>query len=165
MKKNKTIFDFISHIFMVYGFSVICLCVFSMIFGESAEEFSSLFEMGNRGLSKWTLLQFLLVSTVIVLLRYLFFTDTIIKKASVTMRTIGMFASVILTVVVCVNLFGWFPAYEWKPWILFFICFGVSAGVSTAIFTFKEKTENKKMEEALKRIQKGENDEKDDFAS
>lgn len=156
MKKSETIFDFVGHIFMVYGFSIICLCMFCILFGESAKGYSTLFEMGNQGLSKGTLLQFLLVSVVIVTLRYLFFTDKLVKKASIMIRTIGMFASVILSVILCVNLFGWFPAYEWKPWIMFFICFGVSAGVSTAVFAFKEKTENKKMEEALKRMQKGE---------
>lgn len=156
MKEKKSIFDYIGQIFMVYGFSIICLCVFCILFGESAKRYSSMFEFGDQALSKWTLLQFLLVSVVIITLRYLFFTDMLIKKASVTMRTIGMFASVILVIVLCVKCFGWFPVNELKPWILFFICFGVSAGVSTAAFTIKEKTENKKMEEALLRLQKGE---------
>ena len=158
MKKNNTIFDFVGQIFMIFGFTVICLNIFCILFGEDAREYSSIFQLGGSGLSTGTMFQFLLEAVFIVILREIFFTDRLIKKISIGVRTAGMFLSVIVTIIVLVYLFDWFPVDMWLPWLCFFISFGISAGVSTAVSVLKERTENKKMEEALQRLKEGMNE-------
>lgn len=155
MENRKTVFDVIGQIFTIFGFSVICLIVFGYLFGEDAKKYSSIFELGNDGLALSTLVQFLLTSTIIVLLRQLFFTDIILKNLSMPVRTIGMFGSVIAVMALFIWLFGWFPVNEIKPWIMFLVCFAVSAGASTVISILKEKTKNQEMQEALERLKKG----------
>ena len=73
MKRNNTIFSYMEQIFMVFGFTVLCLVVFVRLFGISAQEISTIYELGEVGLTVGTLLQFFLVSVLIVTLRYLFF--------------------------------------------------------------------------------------------
>lgn len=155
MENRKTVFDVISQVFTIFGFSVICLMIFSYMFGEDAKRYSSIFELENNGLALSTLAQFLLTSTIIVILRQLFFTDVVLKNISITVRTIGMFGLVVVMIVLFVWIFGWFPVNEVKPWIMFLICFTVSAGASTIISVLKEKENNKKIQEALERLKEG----------
>lgn len=156
MKKNNNIFDFAGQILMIYGFTIVGLNIFCILFGESAKEFSTIFEFGSKGLSRATMLQFLFVAVITVILRFIFFTDVLIKKASIGIRTAGMFFFVILIMILFVCMFGWFPVDMWQPWVCFFISFGISAGVSTAVCILKEQLENKKMEEALQRLKEEE---------
>lgn len=156
MKKKETVFDYIGQIFVSFGFTVVALNIFCILFGEEAREYSTIFSLGGEGLSVQTMLQFLLTSSIIVTLRFVFFTDGLIKKVSIAIRTIGMFGSIIVMMALFVYLFGWFPVNMWQAWAMFFICFGVCAGVSVAVSALNEKLENKKMEEALQRLKQGE---------
>lgn len=154
MRKKDTVFDYIEQIFKVFGFTVICLCGFCVLFGEDAREFSTIFTMGKTGLSAITILQFFLTSVIIVTLRFIFFTDGLIKKLPLAVRTIAMFGFVLMLIILFSIWFDWFPVNMWQPWVMFFLCFGISAGISTAVSVWKEKIENKKMDEALQRLKK-----------
>lgn len=154
MKKGANIFDYLGQIFMVFGYSVLTLNIFCLLFGESAKGFSTIFSLGGEGLGIATLLEFFLLCAVIVTLRFLLFTDGWIRNLSIPARTTLMFGLVILAIILFVILFGWFPVDYAPAWIGFFLCFGISAGVSTAIAAAKERLENKKMEEALERLKK-----------
>ena len=98
------------------------------------------------------MLQFLLLSAIIVTLRFLFFTDGLIKNVPLAIRTIIMFALVISCMVFFIYWFGWFPINMWQPWVMFLLCFGICAGVSTLVTIWKEKLENKMLEDALQRL-------------
>ena len=152
MKRNETVFDFLAQILMTFGFTILCMSIFAILFGKSARGFSSLFALGNQGLTLTTILQFLLTSAIITTLRFLFFTDGLIKRLSVTLRILCMFALILVMMVAFILLFDWFPADEWMPWVMFFGCFGISAVVSAVISGMKEKLENRLMEEALERL-------------
>ncbi|MDE6005297.1 MAG: hypothetical protein K2G88_07935, partial [Oscillospiraceae bacterium] len=58
----------------------------------------------------------------------------------------------ILFIILC----KWFPMNYPFAWLLFLISFFVSCTVSTLISIYREKTENKKLAEALQRYKKGE---------
>jgi len=155
MEKKNTFFDFVGQIFMVFGFSIICLMVFIQIFGNDGKGYSAIFSLGKEGISLLTLWQFLLTSTMINLFRQLFFGGTIIKNLSIPLRTLGMFASIIIMMVCFVWLFDWFPMNDWLPWVLFVVCFIVSSIGGFLVSYLKEKATNKKMQEALERMQGG----------
>lgn len=152
MENKKNIFDFAGMVLIIFGFSMIFMMVFTVICGEDARGFSTMFALGKQGVPVTVMAQFLFMAVLIVLARWVFFTDFLIKKSSITIRTIGMFLTVILISVCFIIAFRWFPVNMWKPWFLFFICFGISAGVSLIVVRLKEKIENKKMEEGLKRL-------------
>lgn len=103
MEEKKTVFDYMGQVFNIFGFSVITLNIFCLIFGEDAREFSNIFSMGNGGLSVAIMLQFFSVSIWIVGIRFLFFTDVIIKNLRMVFRTLGMVACVLSVMVVYID--------------------------------------------------------------
>lgn len=157
MESRKTVFDYFSQVFTIFGVTLLLLNVFCVLFGEDAREYSTMFALGAEGLTVSTMLQFLLVSVLITALRIVFFTDGIIRRMPLAVRTIGMFAAVFVTIVAFIVLFDWFPVNLWQAWVGFLVSFGVSVAVSTLLTMWKEKMENRKLEEALLRAkQEGE---------
>lgn len=152
MEKRRTLFDYLGQVFMLFGWIIFILNIFCRIFGESARGYSTMFVLGNEGLSVDIMLQFFFVAVSIVIIRYLFFTDAIIKALSITKRTIGMIISTMSIITTFIITFHWFPIDQWQPWALFFLCFIISFFFSVLIITWKERIENKKMEEALKKL-------------
>lgn len=112
----------------------------------------AIFELGNRGIAISTLLQFLCFSLIITVLKWVFFTDILIKKLSIHLRIIFMFAGVIVSVGVFAAVCHWFPVDEVVPWLMFLVCFLVCAAISVIVSVLKERSDNKKMQEALIRM-------------
>ncbi len=156
MNQKNTILDFLSHVFMIFGITVVCLMVFVAIFGEDAERVSTIFQLKSSGIAIATLLQYLMMSVIITALRMVFFTDALIKNATIAVRTVAMFVSIILVIAIFAGVFGWFPIYMWEAWLAFFVCFAVCATISIVISTIKEKNDNAKLQAALESFCEGE---------
>ncbi len=156
MEKRTTIFDYLGQTMIVFGFSMVVLNLLCLAFGEDAKDFSAMFALGGQGIPTPVVFQYLLVSALIAGLRFLFFTDRIIKKMSIARRTVGMLASVLVVTVAFITLFRWFPVTMWQPWAAFFLSFGISVFGSYQVMAWKERMENQKMAAALRRLQNGE---------
>lgn len=152
MEKKKTVFDYLAQVFTIFGFAMMVMNVFCLVFGDSAKEFSAMYELGSQGIPVNIAFQFFCVSILIVCVRFIFFTDSIIKKMPVWLRTISMLAAIVIIIAAFVIVFHWFPTDLWQPWVMFFVCFGLSFLGSYFVMRIKENTENKKMEEALRRL-------------
>ena len=152
MEERKTIFDFMGQIFITFGFSIVVLNIFCILVGEDAQDVSTIYSMGKEGLAITTMVQFFGVSACITGLRAFFFTDRIIKRMSITMRSVCMLTSIVVIIVFCAVIFGWFPIDMWQAWAGFFITFALCFVGSLFLMTLKERTENRKMEEALQRL-------------
>ncbi len=153
MEERKTIFEYLIQTLTIFGITLLVLNVFCRLFGDKAQEISSIFRLGSRGIACETMLQFFTLSALITGIRYVFFTDRFLKRVSVVCRTAGMVCSVIGVTAVFICLFGWFPVLMWQTWCMFlgcfFVCFLVSAGVSC----LKERAENRALERALADMQ------------
>lgn len=160
MEEKKTVFDYLAQVLCVFGFGMLMLNIFCLAFGNSAKNFSAMFELGNQGIPVEIAIQFLCVSILIVGARFIFFTDVFIKKMPVWLRTVCMLTTVVMIIAAFVIIFHWFPANMWQPWAMFFICFGISFLGSYLVTAIKEKTENRQMEEALQKLKKKEKEEK-----
>ena len=156
MEENKTIFDYLAQVLIVFGFTMLTISIFCLAFGESAKEFSAMFALGSKGIPVEIAFQFLGVSFLIVGVRYIFFTDICIKKMPIWLRTICMLAATVIIIAVFIIEFHWFPINMWRPWAMFFICFGISFFGSYLVMVIKERFENKQMEEALQRLKERE---------
>jgi len=156
MEEKKTIFDYLFQIMVVFGFSMLLINIFCLVFGNSAKGFSAMFELGNQGIPVKIAFEFLCVSALITGIRFLFFTDICIKKMPVWARTICMLTSVVTVITAFIIIFDWFPVNMWQPWVMFFLCFGISFIVSYFVMIIKEKVENRKMQEALERLKEKE---------
>lgn len=151
MDNNKTLFDYIRSVFVTFGATIGIMNIFCLLFGAGAKEYSAMFSLGSGGLSIATMSQFFLISVISVALRYLFFSDRILKKRSRGLRIVLTYLSVFLAIVVSVIVFDWFPIGEWQPWLGFLLCFGFSITISTIVAIRRERSENARMEIALKR--------------
>lgn len=157
MIKKDTIFDFMTNVMMIFGVSVMCLLLFTFIFGEDAKAVSTIFALGNKGIALQTLLQFFVSSFLITVLEWMFFTDKIFKKMSLTVRFILTFISIVILIAVFATIFRWFPVNMVLPWVMFLICFAVCATVSVVLSVLKEKRDNAKLQNALELL-KGEDE-------
>ncbi len=157
MIKKDTIFDFMTNVMMIFGVSVMCILLFTFIFGEDAKEVSTIFALGNQGVTLTTLLQFFASSFLITVLEWMFFTDKIFKKMSLTVRFILTFFSIVILIAVFATIFRWFPVNMVLPWVMFLICFAVCATVSVVLSVLKEKRDNAKLQNALELL-KGEDE-------
>ena len=158
MDNKPTIYDYLSQVFMTFGITLLLLNILCLMFGESAKEFSTIFTLGNSGLSVKTTFQFLLAIAITIVLRFTFMTDIVIKKMPLAARIIAMFTAVFLNIVVFIILCGWFPVNNPTAWVMFLISFAVSCSVSTVVSLFREKTENRKLAEALKKFKEAEHE-------
>ena len=154
MENNKTIFTYISQVFATFGIILLLFVLFGLTIGDSTKEYSSLFTLGSQGFSTATILQLFFLAVIISLAQITFLTDRWIQNLALILRNILFFTTVILTIVIFVILFDWFPIDDLSAWAGFALSFAASTAASVAISRLKEKTENKKMEQALGRMQK-----------
>lgn len=157
MDKKFSILKFLSQVFTIYGVTTLLLNIFCILFGDDAQELSTIFSLGNSGVGIETSLQFLFAVLILCALNFVFMTDILIKKMCLAARIILMFAAVFATMLVFIFTFGWFPADMAAAWIMFVVCFILSCAVSTFISVLAEKQENRRLEEALKRYKGGSN--------
>lgn len=162
MEERKTIFSFLGSVLTNFGVCMIFMMVFSLIFGESAKGFSTMFALGNRGVPVETMAQFLLASAVGVGLRYLFFAESLFKNLGHLGRCAWMMFGEVAVIVVCIWVFGWFPVDMWLPLVMFVLSFVLCVTGSVLIAAAKERLENRKMEEALDKLKKEWQEEKDE---
>ena len=152
MDKKPTIFDYLSQVFMIFGITILLLNIFCLIFGEATRDFSAIFALGSEGLSVKTMLQFLLAVAVTITFKFVFMTDLIIKKMPLLARIVVLFASSFLNIMVFIIVCGWFPVNNLLAWIMFLISFAVSCTASTLVSMLWERTENKRLAEALHKL-------------
>ena len=152
MEEKRNVFDYLAQILIVFGFAILMMNIFCLAFGDSAKEFSAMFELGNQGIPTKIVFQFLFVSVLIVSLRFIFFTDIIIKRMPIGLRTVCMLTAIVMIIAAFVIAFHWFPANMWQPWAMFLVCFGISFIGSYFVMAVKEKLENRRMDEALQRL-------------
>lgn len=152
MEEKKTIFDYLTQIMAVFGFTILVTNLCCLAVGNYAKEISTVFALGDRGVPVSTALEFLGLSALITGLRALFFTDIWIKKMAIWARTVCLLLVSVLVIAAFAALFRWFPVDMWQPWAAFFVCFGISFAGSCLVMTAKEKAENRKMQAALEHL-------------
>lgn len=151
MENRKTIFDFLGSVFMIYGITITMLLMIIQMTGDASGETSNMFSLGSEGLTSLLLLQFLIISFVIIGLQYLFFSERMFRDMSQSSRIIGMLGSILVLMSIMILLFDWFPEGEIISWVLFVSFFMASFGVSIAVISIKERMENRQMAEGLSR--------------
>lgn len=156
MEKEKTIFDFLGQVFLIYGITIGILAVLCRLFGEQVrlEMVSSMFRMGSAGIPLDTMWQFLATSFLITGLQYFFWSEWLAKRLTAFCRTICLLLSVVALMIVFIFTFDWFPVNMWQPWVAFLICFGICFTVSALLMRLKLRLEDRKLEEGLARLKK-----------
>ncbi len=161
MIRKDDVFRYLGQIVSIFGLMVIVLFVFTFFTGDMAKENSTMFALGSKGIPLKTLAQYFLLSVLINTLRFILFTDGLISRVSLTIRTFFMFFSVALLTALFAWLFGWFPVNKLGAWGSYLASFGFFGLFCSYVMAWKTDRENKEMEEALKRL-KEENRDQDE---
>ncbi len=152
MEERKHLLAYVEQVFMVFGISIVALSAICVVAGEEAREISTMFALGAEGIPLSTLGQYLLSSLCITALRFVFFTDALIRRWTLAARTAGMLVAVTVLTGGLAYLFGWFPVNEPICWVAFLVSFGVCF-ITAAVFSAKkERAENRQLENALRRM-------------
>ena len=154
MEEKRTIFSYIGQALATYGAIVVIFIVFSLILDEDTGEFSTLFELGKKGLTLNTLLQLFALAVIVTLAQVIFLTDTLLKNLSIVVRNALFFAVILISMVIFACVFGWFPIDDARAWIGFGISFGLSMAASIIITRMVEKAENASLQAALEKYNK-----------
>lgn len=152
MEERKHLLTYVEQVFMVFGISISVLSAICAVVGEEAREISTMFALGTEGIPLSTMGQYLLSAVGITVLRFVFFTDVLIRRWTLAARTVGMLGTVTVLTGGMAYLFGWFPVNDPVCWVAFLVSFG-ACFVTAAIFSGKrEQAENRQLETALRRI-------------
>lgn len=152
MEEKKTIFDYLGRIIFTFGFTMMCMMCFVLLFGEAAKEYSVFFAFGRQGLPVKVMAQFFGLSVIVEGIRILFFTEGMVKKIGILPRMICMVLSIILAIALFAVVFDWFPVTMWEPWCMFLLCFGVCFAGSLAVVSLKNRMENRRLAEGLSKM-------------
>jgi hypothetical protein len=149
MNDRKTIIDYITQVLSLFGFTMIIMMSFSMLCGESAKGFTTLFADGIAGVPASVMVQFLVLSVINVFIRFLLLSDRLIKEMLITIRIALTLLAVLLSISIFIIIFEWFPIHMWQPWALFIGSFLLCSAIGTFVTITQNKLENKKLAEGL----------------
>ena len=152
MGEKKNFLTYVEQVFMILGVSLLVITGICAILGEESQGYSTMFALGSEGIPINTVMEYLLSSVCITALRFVFFTDALIKRWTTAGRTIAMVAAVIILVGVFAYAFGWFPVDDPKCWMAFLVSFGICFVLSAVLSVKKERLENQQLERALQQM-------------
>ena len=79
MEEKRSILDYLAQVLLIFGFTMAVINLFCLTFGASAKGFSAMFALGNEGIPVEVVFQFFMIAIFIVALRFVFFTDALIR--------------------------------------------------------------------------------------
>ncbi len=155
--EDKGLKGFIYCICLAFTAQVVVVALIQCLSSESVAqkqaEISSIFSM-QGGISKETILQFLLVAFLTAVIRSFFMSDLVIKNASLSIRMILLFVSEIVMIGIAIWQFEWFHSFDKSSLIGFVISFSICFTLSIILTIKGEKKKNDDMNEALHKVQK-----------
>lgn len=145
--------DFLNRMINAFGIVVLVTMIMGPIIGNDASEISTLFSLGDVGISFRTLYQGMLLSFVCTALSEVLTSDLIFKNMMILWKTVITFFVVGITAGLMSGLFGWFPMDNPKIWIMYVICFILCSGISLAL-VYKSKREDELINSKLEELKK-----------
>lgn len=162
MKKKEEMIRALSQDMCAFGVTVLVVMILACLIGEEAKEYSTIFSLGYIGLKIETLAQLLLLVVVVNGTRRLLFSDKWAKEVSMAVRLCLLSFLLVMYVILCAKIYGWFPLDNLKAWGSFFACIAFCMFGSSYLMAWKTDRENKEMEEALRKLKEAEKEDKEE---
>ncbi|MBB2184436.1 hypothetical protein H0486_16265 [Lachnospiraceae bacterium MD1] len=150
---------FLGEVLVVFSVTMLFVSIIGSIWGDEIQNYSTMYLLGRKGISYITLLQFLIVSFLVTLVKSFFTSERFLKNRSTLQRIILMLFSIVLIMVVCIAVFGWFPINSFSGWVGFILSFGGCFACGTVIKIVRLEQENEKYEQLLSDYKKKRNSE------
>lgn len=154
--------NFFSQVLITFSIGILFLAVIGSIVGESAKEYSTMFELGKNGLTYSTIWQYLLISLVITTVKNIIFSQRLIKKMMTLWRAVLLLFCILVMCIIFIVIFGWFPVDNYQAWIGFLISFLSFFAIGTIFMILKTKSESRKYEKLFLEYKKNQKEMKKD---
>lgn len=154
--KLLNIYKFISQVLIIFSITILIISTLGFFLGEDAKEYSTMFSLGKNGIAFSTITQLLLSSIVISIINHIFLSEKLFRNMLTIWKLTLMVLSIIITIVIFVICFGWFPINLIEAWIGFLVSFGLCFSIS--LLVTKTKRDAKKYNELLENYKKKHND-------
>lgn len=151
MKKRENVFNYLSQLMTVFGFTVLFINLMCCIVGEDAQKISSIFQLGNQGIAVEIIFQIFIITCLMTALRFIFFSDVIFKNLSVKFRVSCILVCALIIIIIFNIFFNYFPNI-WQCWASVCFCFIICFTCSYFMLKYKEKVENKQLQKALDKL-------------
>ncbi len=148
-EKGNFIFRFLNQVMITFSMDVLILIFLTALIGDEAKSMSTIYQLGSKGLASATIVQFLLSSVTIVSMRNLFLSEKLFTKLNTLRRTLLMLLAILLTHILYIILFGWFPLDNYFAWISFLVLFTGGFALGLLIMLLKIKLDNRQYDKLL----------------
>ncbi len=152
-KKILSNYQFASKVLTIYAITVLIISTIAKICGDEVSMYSSLYQLGSKGLAYETLLQLFASSLMITAISSFFFSEKHLKNHMMIWKVIGMMITLLVVMIGFIYVFKWLPfdsstaaLLSWGCFLIAFLgCFG--GGILLSVI--KMKLEEKKYDELL----------------
>ena len=155
-------YGFINETLIIFSTGILFLTIVGGLIGDSAKQLSTMFSLGNEGLSFSVILQFLAVAVMIAALKEFIYSQKFLQNMMTLWKTVIFLFCIIVIITGFIIAFGWFPVNNVEGWIGFFLSFGVCFVISTLSMVIRTKWESKKYEESFERYKREHQEGKDE---
>lgn len=148
----------------IFTLSLVFVSVFNMALHGRAKELSqlsALFALCGEGISFKAMGELLLLSVVIALIKYLWFSDRFFKDMLLSLRITFMLISVFVLAGGASIVFHWFPKEMWQAWAGFLASFLLSTVLSFSVMMIESRIASGKYRRALAHYQNADREEGD----
>ena len=154
MKKSMlSTYQFASKVLTIYAITILIISTIARICGDEVSIYSSLYQMGSKGLAYETLLQVFASSLVITVINTFFFSEKHFKNQMMIWKVVGMMITILVVMIGFIYLFKWLPfgssTVALLAWGYFLVAFLGCFGGSIFLSVIKMKLEEKKYDELL----------------
>jgi len=152
-KKILSNYQFASKVLTIYAITILIISTIARICGNEVSMYSSLYQLGSKGLAYETLLQLFASSTVITAISSFFFSEKYFKNYMMIWKVVGMMITILAVMIGFIYVFKWLPFDSSTAAILSWGCFLVAFlgcfGTGILLSVIKMKLEEKKYDELL----------------
>lgn len=148
-EKGSKIYRFFSQVLILFAIDILILMLLAALVGNLAQGMSSIYQFGAKGLSSITMLQFLLSSATIILLKSFFHSEKRFQRLTALQRTIFMQACILLIHILYIIVFGWFSLNNYLAWIGFLVLFAGGFALGLLVMVLKIRLDNRQYDKLL----------------
>ena len=148
MDEKKSITkEFLQLVTTVFTYAVLAMSILGWLIGDTAQEITTVFIIGNEGLSHQTIFALILFSAINSGLALLI--SRVFKNLMLLWQLIiTMFVCLVTTGVLLIS-FRWLPLDSWTSWVEFAVGFVGLFIIASAILIIKTKLEDRRYEKLL----------------
>lgn len=156
MDGKKGFLDYLGTLVLLFGVCMLILAALTCAVGDQARAVSTMFALGSAGIPMEVAFEYLGLLALISVFRMVFFRDGVIPSMPMAARVLCMGAACMGATAAFIAVFGWFPVNMWQPWVMTLGCFCVCFAAAAAITRMKERSDTRRLQEALLRMQREE---------